>query len=71
MDDPDWGGLSGCTFEEAQSWRKMAPDATFVTVRAEATIALPIIVSALAEGSAQAIRDRRRPVISFEGVVQA
>jgi deoxyhypusine synthase len=71
MDEPDWGGLSGCTFEEAQSWRKMAADATFVTVRAEATIALPIIVSALAEGSAQAIRDRRRPVISFEGLAGA
>jgi deoxyhypusine synthase len=71
MDEPDWGGLSGCTFEEAQSWRKMAADATFVTLRAEATIALPIIVSALAEGSAQAIRDRRRPVISLEGVAGA
>jgi deoxyhypusine synthase len=71
MDEPDWGGLSGCTFEEAQSWRKMAPDATFVTLRAEATIALPIIVSALAEGSAQAIRDRRRPVISLAGVTGA
>jgi len=71
MDQPDWGGLSGCTFEEAQSWCKMAPDATFVTVRAEATIALPVIVSALAEGSDQAIRDRRRPVISFEGLAGA
>ena len=27
MDQPQWGGLSGCTFEEAQSWRKIAPDA--------------------------------------------
>jgi deoxyhypusine synthase len=71
MDQPDWGGLSGCTFEEGQSWRKIAADATFVTVRAEATIALPIIVSALAEGSAQAIGDRRRPVISFEGLAGA
>ena len=49
----------------------MAPDATFVTVRAEATIVLPVIVSALAEGSAQAIRDRQRPVISFEGLAEA
>ena len=24
MDQPQWGGLSGCTFEEAQSWRKIA-----------------------------------------------
>jgi hypothetical protein len=49
----------------------MAADAAFVTVRAEATIALPIIVSALAEGSDQAIRDRRRPVLSFESVAEA
>ncbi len=49
MDQPQWGGLSGCTFEEAQSWRKIAPDARFVTVNVEATVALPLIVSALAE----------------------
>jgi deoxyhypusine synthase len=68
MDEPDWGGLSGCTFEEAQSWRKIAPGASFVTVRCEATIALPLIVSALAEGSADAIHHRRPPAISFEGL---
>jgi deoxyhypusine synthase len=71
MDEPDWGGLSGCTFEEAQSWRKIAPEASFVTVRSEATIALPLIVSALAEGSAEAIRQRRLPAISFEGLADA
>ncbi len=25
MDAPQWGGLSGCTFEEAQSWGKIQP----------------------------------------------
>jgi deoxyhypusine synthase len=49
MDQPQWGGLSGCTFEEAQSWRKIAPDARFITLYSEATIALPLMVSALAE----------------------
>jgi deoxyhypusine synthase len=68
MDQPQWGGLSGCTFEEAQSWRKIAPDANTVTVNVEATVALPLIVSALAEGSAEAIRARRHPVISFKSV---
>ena len=52
MDQPQWGGLSGCTFEEAVSWRKIAPDARFVTVNVEATVALPLIVSALAEKKA-------------------
>lgn len=68
MDQPQWGGLSGCTFEEAQSWRKIAPDANTVTVNVEATVALPLIVSALAEASAEAIKARRRPTISFEDV---
>jgi deoxyhypusine synthase len=68
MDEPDWGGLSGCTFEEAQSWRKIAPDATTVTVNVEATVALPLIVSALAEGSADVIKKRRSPAISFDGM---
>ena len=49
MDQPQWGGLSGCTFEEAQSWRKISPEADFVTVNVEVTVALPLIVSALAE----------------------
>jgi deoxyhypusine synthase len=71
MDQPQWGGLSGCTFEEAQSWRKIAPDANTVTVNVEATVALPLIVSALAEGSAEAIRSRRHPTISFEGLLGA
>jgi len=68
MDQPQWGGLSGCTFEEAQSWRKIAPDANTVTLNVEATVALPLIVSALAEGSADAIKARRRPTITFEGM---
>jgi len=66
MDQPQWGGLSGCTFEEAQSWRKIAADAKMVTVNVETTVALPLIVSALAEGSAETIKKRRPPAISFE-----
>jgi deoxyhypusine synthase len=68
MDQPQWGGLSGCTFEEAQSWRKVAADASTVTVNVEATVALPLIVSALAEGSANIIKKRRPPALSFEGM---
>ena len=64
MDQPQWGGLSGCTFEEAQSWRKIAPGARFVTVNVEATVALPLIVSALAE--ADAGKKRRLPTLDWE-----
>jgi deoxyhypusine synthase len=52
MDQPQWGGLSGCTFEEAMSWRKIAPNARFITLYSEATIALPLMVSALTEKKA-------------------
>ncbi len=71
MDQPQWGGLSGCTFEEAQSWRKIAADATMATVNVEATVALPLIVSALAESSAGIIEKRRPPAINFDGMLGA
>ena len=45
-DSPQWGGLSGCTLEEAVSWGKVAPDATLYC---DITLALPIIVHAINE----------------------
>jgi len=65
MDQPQWGGLSGCTFEEAQSWRKIAPDADFVTLNVEATVALPLIVSALAEELPDVRSKRALPVLDL------
>jgi deoxyhypusine synthase len=65
MDQPQWGGLSGCTFEEAQSWRKIAPDADFVTLNVEATVALPLVVSALAEELGDVKAGRTLPTLDF------
>ena len=65
MDQPQWGGLSGCTFEEAQSWRKIAPDADFVTVNIEATVAVPLIVSALADEMGEKLGERTLPELDF------
>lgn len=48
-DSPQWGGLSGCTFEEAISWGKISRDAHQAVCYVDATIALPIIVNALAQ----------------------
>jgi deoxyhypusine synthase len=49
-DSPQWGGLSGCTFEEAVSWGKIDPAADRRAVcYCDATIALPILSHALAE----------------------
>jgi len=46
-DAPHWGGLSGCTFEEAISWGKETPHSPHVQCFCDATIALPIVTSAL------------------------
>ncbi|MEM2351892.1 MAG: deoxyhypusine synthase [Thermoproteota archaeon] len=48
-DLPQWGGLSGCTFEEGQSWGKIGFKAHKVQCYADATIVLPIIVHSLSE----------------------
>lgn len=63
-DSPQWGGLSGCTFEEAQSWGKIARQARQVTVHCDATIALPFIVSALAEVGATKTKNSPRTIRS-------
>jgi len=48
-DNPSFGGLSGCTFDEAISWGKIDEKGKFVQCYCDATIALPIILHALAE----------------------
>lgn len=48
-DSPQWGGLSGCTFEEAVSWGKENPEGNLVQCYCDATIALPVVSHALSE----------------------
>ncbi len=51
-DSPQWGGLSGCTFEEAISWgkvKKQEAGGKYATVYCDATIAIPIIAHAINE----------------------
>ncbi len=48
-DSPQWGGLSGCTFEEAISWGKEKDTGKTAQCFCDATIGLPIIMHALAE----------------------
>jgi len=49
-DSPQWGGLSGCTLEEAISWGKInSQTGTGAVCYCDATIALPLICHALAE----------------------
>ncbi|PSP28410.1 deoxyhypusine synthase [Halobacteriales archaeon QH_2_65_14] len=49
MDPPQTGGLSGATLDEARSWGKLEPTARNVSVYADATITLPIVVAGVRE----------------------
>jgi len=60
-DAPHWGGLSGCTFEEAVSWGKVKKEASKVQVFSDATITVPLVVQALRESGHQ-----RRSVPAFD-----
>ena len=66
-DVPHFGGASGSTLEEAQSWGKLATDADRVTVHADATVALPILVTALARSSLRQAAARTRPTFAPGG----
>lgn len=46
-DAPHWGGLSGCTLEEGQSWGKIAKEATKATAYCDSTIGLTLLTTAL------------------------
>ncbi|MBZ6494901.1 deoxyhypusine synthase [Natrinema longum] len=46
MDPKQTGGLSGATLDEARSWGKLEKDADNVSVYADATITLPLVVAA-------------------------
>ena len=48
-DSPQWGGLSGCTFEEAISWSKEKANDKYVQCYCDATIALPLIVHGIVD----------------------
>jgi deoxyhypusine synthase len=48
-DTPQWGGLSGCTFQEGVSWGKEKIGGVYATCYCDATIALPLIVKTVLE----------------------
>jgi deoxyhypusine synthase len=64
-DAPHWGGLSGCTFKEGQSWGKIAKEAQKVSVYADATIALPLLVTATADKAKDIVATRKPPQFSM------
>jgi deoxyhypusine synthase len=49
MDPPTTGGLSGATLDEARSWGKIEKAGENVSVYADATITLPLVIAAVRE----------------------
>ena len=70
-DVPHFGGASGSSLEEAQSWGKLATDAEQVTVHADVTVALPLLASALASRAREVLAARRPPQFDPSGPVMA
>ncbi len=64
-DVPHYGGASGSSLDEAQSWGKLAEDSVRVSVLADATIALPLLASALASLNPRVLAGRRKPVFTL------
>jgi deoxyhypusine synthase len=70
-DVPYFGGASGSSLEEARSWGKLADAAEKVSVNADATIALPILASALATGAAGVLAARTPVAFALAGRAMA
>jgi len=68
-DVPHFGGASGSSLEEAQSWGKLATDSDKVSVQADATIALPLLASALAMSAKPLAAGRRMPAFTLARVM--
>src|ERR1051325_290149 len=68
-DVPHFGGASGSSLEEAQSWGKLATDSARVSVQCDATIALPLLLSALVTSARPVLAARSAPAFSLESRV--
>ena len=55
----------GVSFEEAQTWGRVAKDAKTVSVLCDPTIAMPFLVTSLSQTGTKALKQRRRPQFSF------
>jgi deoxyhypusine synthase len=66
-DVPHFGGASGSSLEEAQSWGKLSIESERVTVQADVTVALPIIVTALDSTARELAAKRKRPEFDPSG----
>ncbi len=69
-DVPQWGGLSGCTFEESQSWGKFHKDAKMAQSLVDATIGLPLLVGYLLQKGVHKKRKQKKYTWEGEDLVE-
>jgi len=62
---PYYGSYSGADFDQAQFFGRLARNAHAVSVRCDATIAMPMLVTALSQTASKAIRTRKRVQFIF------
>jgi deoxyhypusine synthase len=62
---PHHGSYSGSDFDQAQTFGRLARNAHAVSVRCDATIAMPMLVTALSQTASKAIRARKRVQFTF------
>jgi deoxyhypusine synthase len=60
-DVPHFGGASGSSLEEAQSWGKLSIESEKVTVQADVTVVLPLLATALDSTARELSGKRKRP----------
>jgi deoxyhypusine synthase len=68
-DVPHYGGASGSSLEEAQSWGKLSIESERATVHADVTLALPLLVTALESTVKDTLPKRKRPEFDVSGRV--
>jgi deoxyhypusine synthase len=68
-DAPYYGGASGSSLEEAQSWGKLSIESEKVTVHCDVTVALPLLATALETTGRAAADKRKKPEFDPSGRV--
>jgi deoxyhypusine synthase len=68
-DVPHFGGASGSSLEEAQSWGKLSIESEKVTVHGDVTLALPLLMTGLESSGKEAAAKRKRPDFDVSGQV--
>jgi len=64
-----FGGACGSSLEEAQSWGKLSIESEKVTVHADVTLALPLLLTALESTGPDITRKRKKPEFDLSGRV--